>query len=61
MYEITYLVFIKYRGPFGITMTLPKLRTCHAGRRLPALRPFQLEEILHPLNGSKVESSEADQ
>ena len=47
MYEITYLVFIKYRGPFGITMTLPKLRTCHAGRRLPSFRPFQLEEILH--------------
>ena len=38
MYEITYLVFIRYRGPFGLTIPLPRLRTAHSGR---PIRPFR--------------------
>lgn len=46
MYEITYLVFIRYRGPFGITLTLPKLRTAHSDRPLSPLRRFDFSEVL---------------
>ena len=59
MYEITYLVFIKYRGPFGITVTLPRLRTAHAMRRLPALRSFTLDDILDPGAASSGTRAEA--
>jgi len=48
MYEITYLVFIRYRGPFGITLTLPKLRTAHSDRPMGAFRPFDIMEVLKP-------------
>lgn len=46
MYEIVYLVFIRYRGPFGMNITLPKLRLAHADRPMRPLRRFSLEEVL---------------
>ena len=48
MYEITYLVFIRYRGPFGITLTLPKLRTAHSDRPMEPFRQFDFSEVLKP-------------
>ena len=44
MYEITYLVFIRYRGPFGLNIPLPRLRTAHAGRPMHRLARFDLEK-----------------
>ena len=55
MYEITYLVFIKYRGPFGISLTLPKLRTAHVARPLRSMRPFCLEDVLNLKSGARKE------
>ena len=48
MYEITYLVFIKYRGPFGISIPLPRLRTAHVDRTVPAFHAFDLADLLCP-------------
>ena len=46
MYEITYLVFIRYRGPFGLSIPLPRLRTAHVDRPLPRFRSFNLSKLL---------------
>lgn len=45
MYEITYLVFIRYRGPFGISIPLPRLRTAHVARPLKPFCRFSLEAV----------------
>lgn len=47
MYEITYLVFIRYRGPFGLSIPIPRLRTAHVNRPLPRFRAFNLEELMN--------------
>ena len=46
MYEITYLIFIRYRGPFGLTIPLPRLRVAHSDRPMRLLRRFSPEELL---------------
>lgn len=46
MYEITYLVFIRYRGPFGISIPLPRLRTAHLSRPLRPLERFDVAKAL---------------
>ena len=46
MYEITYLVFIRYRGPFGISIPLPRLRTAHLSRHLRPLERFDVTKAL---------------
>lgn len=46
MYEITYLVFIRYRGPFGLSVPLPRLRTAHINHPLRVFQQFNLVEEL---------------
>lgn len=50
MYEIRYLVFIRRRGPFGLTWAMPVVRTAHVdgptARRLG--RRFTFEEMMRP-------------
>ncbi|MBR1560585.1 MAG: hypothetical protein IJ646_10135 [Clostridia bacterium] len=46
MYEITYLVFIRYRGPFGLNIPIPRLRTAHVDRPFKPFRSFSLEDVL---------------
>ena len=55
MYEITYLVFIRYRGPFGISIPLPRLRTAHVDRPLPLFHSFDLAEVLSPEKEEKTD------
>ena len=46
MYEITYLVFIRYRGPFGISIPIPRLRTAHLSRPMRPLERFDVAKVL---------------
>ena len=46
MFEITYLVFIRYRGPFGIPLILPRLRTAHVNHPMRRLTRFDLKDLL---------------
>ena len=46
MYEITYLVFIRYRGPFGISIPLPRLRTAHLSRPMRPMERFDVAKAL---------------
>ena len=46
MFEITYLVFIRYRGPFGISIPLPRLRTAHLSHPKRAMERFDVAEAL---------------
>ena len=46
MYEITYVVFIRYRGPFGLTIPLPRFRTAHATKPLRPFSRFTLEQLM---------------
>lgn len=52
MFEITYLVFIRYRGPFGISIPLPRLRTAHLSHPRHPFERFDLSEILLPEKGA---------
>ena len=57
MYEITYLVFIRYRGPFGISIPLPRLRTAHLSRPMRPLERFDVAKVLVPTNEESWEST----
>ena len=50
MYELRYLVFIRKRGPLGLTYKVPVLRTAHVDK--PALerirRRFTFEDMMRP-------------
>lgn len=46
MFEITYLVFIRYRGPFGISIPIPRLRTAHLSRPMRRMERFDVAEAL---------------
>lgn len=46
MYEITYLVFIRYRGPFGLTIPLPRLRVAHTDNPIRPFSRFNIGEAL---------------
>ena len=50
MYELRYLVFIRRRGPFGLTCTVPVVRTAHVdGRTVRRLgRRFTFEDMMRP-------------
>lgn len=48
MFEITYLVFIRYRGPFGISIPLPRLRTAHVDRPMRPFQSFNPADVLLP-------------
>ena len=48
MYEITFLVFIRYRGPFGLSVPLPRLRTAHVNKPLRVFHRFSLEDAFAP-------------
>ena len=48
MIEITYLVFIRYRGPFGLSVPLPRLRTAHVSRPMRRFRRFDLNTLFMP-------------
>ena len=45
MIEIHYIVWIRYRGPFGLTIPLPRVRTAHPPRPL-GKRPFTIRDAL---------------
>ena len=57
MYEITYLVFIRYRGPFGISIPLPRLRTAHVDRPMRPFRSFDLADVFTQEKGEDWEST----
>ena len=50
MYELKYLVFVRKRGPFGMTYMVPVLRTAHVDK--PAMerirRRFTFEDMMRP-------------
>lgn len=46
MYEISYIVFIRRRGPFGLSLPWPKLRTAHVNRPMRRFQRFNLEEVM---------------
>ena len=48
MIEITYLVFIRYRGPFGLSIPLPRLRTAHVDRPMRRFKRFYLSDLFFP-------------
>lgn len=48
MYEITYLVFIRYRGPFGISIPVPRLRAAHVDRPMRPFQRFDPAEVFLP-------------
>ena len=45
MFEITYLVFIRYRGPFGISIPIPRLRTAHLSHPKRPMEQFDVAEV----------------
>ena len=49
MYEITFLVFIRYRGPFGLSVPLPRFRTAHVNKPLRVFHRFSLEDVFAPV------------
>ena len=57
MFEITYLVFIRYRGPFGISIPLPRLRTAHLARPMRPLERFDVAKALAPANEESWEAT----
>lgn len=48
MFEITYLVFIRYRGPFGISIPIPRLRTAHLSHPKRPMERFDVTEVFEP-------------
>ena len=50
MYELKYLVFIRKRGPFGLTYRVPVVRTAHVdGQTIARLgRWFTFEDMMRP-------------
>ncbi len=48
MFEITYLVFIRYRGPFGISIPIPRLRTAHLSHPMRPMERFDVKEVFLP-------------
>ena len=50
MYELKYLVFIRKRGPFGLTYRVPVVRTAHVDK--PTIqrlgRWFTFEDMMRP-------------
>ena len=48
MYEITYVVFIRHRGPFGISIPLPRFRTAHVSHPMKPFQRFDLADVLFP-------------
>lgn len=48
MFEITYLVFIRYRGPFGISIPIPRLRTAHLSHPKRPMEQFDVKEVFLP-------------
>lgn len=62
MFEITYLVFIRYRGPFGISIPLPRLRTAHLARPMRPLERFDVAKaLLAKDNSGNLESINSQQ
>lgn len=53
MFEITYLVFIRYRGPFGISIPIPRLRTAHLSHPKRLFEQFNPAEVLLPSESSE--------
>lgn len=50
MFESTYLVFIRYRGPFGISIPIPRLRTVHLPFRKRPFEKLDWSEVLNPVD-----------
>jgi len=46
MFKVTYLVFIRYRGPLGISIPIPRFRTAHLPRPKRLFERFDLSEAL---------------
>lgn len=48
MFEIKYLVFIRHRGPFGMSIPIPRLRTAHLSRPMRLFERLDWSEVLKP-------------
>ena len=61
MYELRYLVFIRRRGPFGLNVRVPVVRTAHVdGPTVMRLgRRFTFEDMMRPSIAADADSARA--